>query len=157
MEKDLRDKIVFVCTGNTCRSPMAQVFLENQIRDIPELIHYTVASAGIHAREGQESSPEVQTVMQKKGLSLKNHHAQLLTQAIIDHSAAIICATSAHKEFLKKNFANLPKVCISFSEFGGDVPDPYAGSLEIYGKIADAIEQKLIPIIEFLRKELDDY
>jgi protein-tyrosine phosphatase len=136
---------------------MAQVFFEDQIRNIPEIAHYTVMSAGISAREGQKSSSEVRAIVQAKGLSLENHRAQLLTQPIVDRAAAIICATLSHKKFLEKNFVNLPKVCASFLEFGGDVADPYAGSSETYERIAAEIEQKISLIIKFLRKELNDH
>ncbi|MDR0740367.1 MAG: hypothetical protein LBF34_01495 [Puniceicoccales bacterium] len=157
MEKDPRDKIVFVCTGNTCRSVMAHVFLESQIRDIPEIAHYTVTSAGLSVREGQGSSSEVKAIVQAKGLSVENHRARPLTQAMVDQAAAIVCATEVHEKFLKKSFVNLPKVCTSFLKFGGDIADPYAGGSKTYEKIAVEIEQKLPLIIEFLRKELNDH
>lgn len=44
-----RDKIVFICSGNTCRSPMAQIFLESRARDVPEIAGYGVTSAGLWA------------------------------------------------------------------------------------------------------------
>jgi hypothetical protein len=74
-----------------------------------------------------------------------------------DGAAAMICVTLAHEKILRKNFTNLPKICISFAEFGGDIADPCAGDLAVYGRIADEIEGKLLSIIEFLRKELDDH
>jgi protein-tyrosine phosphatase len=136
---------------------MAHAFLESQIRDIPEIAHYAVTSAGLSVREGQESSSEVKAILQKKGLSLENHRARPLTQAMVDRAAAIICATEVHEEFLRKSFINLPKICTSFLRFGGDIVDPYAGGSKAYGKIAAEIEQKLPLIIEFLRKELNDH
>jgi protein-tyrosine phosphatase len=136
---------------------MAHIFLESQIRNIPEIAHYTVTSAGLSVREGQGSSSEVRAIIQAKGLSLGSHRAQPLTQTMVDQAAAIICATEAHEKFLRKSFINLPKVCTSFLEFGGDIVDPYAGDSKAYGKIAIEIEQKLPLIIEFLRKELNDH
>ncbi|MDR2807354.1 MAG: hypothetical protein LBB11_04350, partial [Puniceicoccales bacterium] len=115
---------MFICTGNTCRSPMAQVFFENQVRSMPEFLPYTVGSAGIRAQAGQKSAPILERILMTRGLSLENHRARLLTPAIVDQAVAMICATSAHKSFLEKNFVNLPKICISFFEFGGDIADP---------------------------------
>jgi protein-tyrosine-phosphatase len=136
---------------------MAHVFFENQIRDIPEIARYTVTSAGLSVREGQGSSSEVRAILQAKGLSLESHRARPLTQAMVDQAAAIICATEAHEKFLRKSFINLPEICTSFLEFGGDIVDPYAGGSKTYEKIAAEIEQKLPLIIEFLRKELNDH
>jgi protein-tyrosine phosphatase len=136
---------------------MAQIFLESQMDEIPEIACYGIVSAGLWAREGQKSSSGAQAVMRAKGLSLENHRAQPLTQAMVDSAVAIICMTLSHEKFLRKSFVNLPNVCTSFSKFGGDVADPCAGDLEIYGKIADEIEQKLSSIVKFLRKELNDH
>jgi protein-tyrosine phosphatase len=136
---------------------MAQVFLENQIQNVPEIAHYTIMSAGLLAHEGEKSSSAVRAVVRARGLSLENHCAQPLTQAIVDRAAAIICATSDHEGFLRERFVNLPEICTSFVKFGGDVPDPYFGKLEAYGMVADEIEQKVPLIIEFLRKELNDH
>jgi protein-tyrosine phosphatase len=152
-----RDKIVFICSGNTCRSPMAQVFLEGRARDIPEIARYGVTSAGLWAHDGQKSFSEARVIMRGKGYSLEDHRARVLTQAMVDGAAAIICMTLAHEKVLRENFTNLPNICTSFAEFGGDIADPCAGNLEVYGKIADEIEQKLLSIVIFLRKELHDY
>jgi protein-tyrosine-phosphatase len=136
---------------------MAQIFLESQARAVPEIASYGVTSAGLWAQEGQESSSGARMAVQARGLSLANHRARLLTQAMVDGAAAIICMTRAHEKVLRKNFINLPSICASFSAFGGDVADPCAGDGEFYGKIADEIEQKLPSVIEFLKKELRDY
>jgi protein-tyrosine phosphatase len=136
---------------------MAQVFFESQIQNIPEMAHYTAMSAGVSAREGQKSSSAVMEIVQAKGLSLETHRARPLTQIMVDQAAAIICATASHEKFLRNNFTNLPKICTSFAEFGGNIADPYAGSAETYERIAAEIEQKIPLIIKFLRKELDDH
>jgi protein-tyrosine phosphatase len=136
---------------------MAQVFLENQIRSIPEFARYVVISAGLLAHEGEKSSSAVRAVVRAKGLSLEDHCAQPLTQEIVNQAAAIICATSDHEGFLKENFVNLPKICTSFVKFGGNVSDPYLGKLEAYGMVASEIEEKVPLIVEFLRKELNDH
>jgi protein-tyrosine-phosphatase len=136
---------------------MAQIFLASRARDAPEIANYGVTSAGLWAHDGQKSCSEARAIMREKGYSLEEHRARALTQAMVDGAAAIICVTLAHEKILRKNFTNLPKICTSFAEFGGDVADPCAGDLAIYGKIADEIERKLLSIIEFLRKELDDH
>lgn len=136
---------------------MAQVFLESRARDIPEIARYGVTSAGLWAHDGQKSSSEARVIMRDRGYSLEGHRARVLTQAVVDRAAAIVCMTRSHEKILRKNFTNLPNICISFAEFGGDIADPCAGDLEVYGKIADEIEQKLSSIVEFLRKELNDH
>jgi protein-tyrosine phosphatase len=136
---------------------MAHVFLASQIRNIPEFAHYTVTSAGLWVREGQESSSDVRTIAKARGFSLEDHRAQSLTQTMVDQAVAILCVTLAHEKFLKENFVNLPKTCTSFLEFGNDIADPYAGNAETYERIAAEIEQKIPSIIEFLRKELNDH
>lgn len=126
--------IVFVCTGNTCRSPMAEVIARDELarRGWP---HVRVASAGVAAGVGAPASAEAVEVARGHGLDLSGHRSRRLSGELIDwadlilamghsHLPSIALSGGAEKSALLGDFAG--------GGTGGGVSDPYGGPVEVY-------------------------
>lgn len=131
-----RKKIIFVCTGNTCRSPMAEAILRSQIKK-NKIKWWDVASCGIHADVGGQISAHSKTVLEEKGISVDNFQPKQLTQKIIEKARVVICMTESQKTMLEDcgNVICFKDVC------GYDIPDPYGGDLDLYRVTGNAIER----------------
>lgn len=130
-------EIIFVCTGNTCRSPMAEGFF-NSYADKG----YFASSAGIYASLGAAPSENAVKAMKEKGIDIKNHRARQLTIPMIESAALVLTLTKEQKSAIiniRKDFSD--KV-MTIGEFAGekvDVSDPYGGDLKVYKDCAAEI------------------
>ncbi|EAD5717794.1 low molecular weight protein arginine phosphatase [Listeria innocua] len=117
--------ILFVCTGNTCRSPLAEKILQNMRPDLE------VRSAGTRALDGvtiSENSREILLQMNLPG----EHAAKKITEADIDWADEIYVMTKNHQAELKSIFPAASNKIQLISEDGTDIPDPYGGPIEQY-------------------------
>jgi protein-tyrosine-phosphatase len=144
-------RILFVCTGNTCRSPMAEAILKNKNLETIE-----VKSAGIYAVNGSEASAHAKQVLAGKGID-HDHHGSLLTNQVVDWADLILTMTSSHKLAIQDQYPqSIVKVC-TLKEFIGappsdhDVIDPYGGSLAMYEKTYRELEALIDRAIERLK------
>ncbi|KHD86702.1 low molecular weight protein arginine phosphatase [Heyndrickxia ginsengihumi] len=142
--------ILFVCTGNTCRSPMAEAILHHKNID-----GIDVRSAGVFAMNGQDPSYNALQVLKEQSIEHKKK-ARMLTENDIDWATYILTMTLGHKEAVIKQFPNASNKTFTLKEFvngeHGDITDPYGGSLEIYRKtyhelysLINHLVQKLYP------------
>ncbi|NMA68808.1 MAG: low molecular weight protein arginine phosphatase [Desulfitobacterium sp.] len=136
-------KIVFVCTGNTCRSPMAEGLARKIFGRAIE-----VESMGLAAWEGDEASPQAVIVMEEKGIDLSSHRARPIIPEVLTEADWIIPMTSSHEAQLKSAFPELSskiKPLGAWSKDGSqrDLKDPWGGSVEIYRDCALQIEKYL--------------
>ncbi len=149
--------LLFVCTGNTCRSPMAEVMMRKLIAEklgceIDELDGrgVIVASAGIAAAPGCSPSPEAVTVMEQKSLSLANHASQPLTEKLVRHADVIYTMTSAHRQAILRRWPEASNRTQTLHSNGGDVSDPIGGPLGVYQECATQVEYALRERLEDL-------
>lgn len=124
-------RILFVCTGNTCRSPMAEAILKNKEMDAIE-----VKSAGIYAANGSEASAHAKKVLDNNGIA-HNHRSSLLTRAEVEWADLILTMTSSHKMAILQQYPRVVQKVFTLKEYSGesfhsDVVDPYGGSLAMY-------------------------
>lgn len=143
--------ILFVCTGNTCRSPMAAGLMNKIARE--KGLNAVAESAGIFAREGEPASHEAIVVMGEYGVDLTEHRAQMIREELIEKSDLILTMTPAHKMLLGQIAAD--KV-FTLGEYAGldlDIQDPFGGSVNNYRETAAQIQQALVLIAERILRE----
>ncbi|RLS60253.1 MAG: hypothetical protein DWH95_02705 [Planctomycetota bacterium] len=145
-----RMKIVFVCTGNTCRSPMAEIVFKKLLADklgcdINDLYDkgFDIRSGGLAAYDGMKASPNATTVVQKLGVSLEDHQSRYVDLDLIKHSDAVLVMTKNHLAIFQDRFQDqhLPVSMLSFS--GSDISDPFGGDEKVYSQCLSEIEENL--------------
>ena len=137
-------RILFVCTGNLCRPPLAStLFRARFIRDEARR-DWQVESAGTWASEGRPASAYAVEEMARRGLDLSAHQARLVTRELVAEADLVLVMENDHAEALKAVFPDhAHKVCL-FSEVIGrryDIDDPYGGTREEYAAIAKELEE----------------
>lgn len=139
--------ILFVCTGNTCRSPMAEGLM-NQIaqkNDVP----IAASSAGIFTENGIPVSQEAVEAAAEYGVDISSHQSQRLTQSLAEANDLILTMTAAHKQILLG--IGIDHV-YTIKEYAGegdkDISDPYGGDLEDYRNVCRQLYDALLSIAE---------
>lgn len=146
-------KILFVCTGNTCRSPMAQALFAS-IADEKGL-EVTVKSAGIFASNEGKASPQAIEALFEKSIPL-NHSSSKLTEELLREAHYVFTMTMQHKQLITEQYAHAKGKVFTLKEFAtgteGDVSDPFGGSLSVYQETRDELEALLYQLAEKLKK-----
>jgi tRNA threonylcarbamoyl adenosine modification protein (Sua5/YciO/YrdC/YwlC family) len=142
--------IVIVCTGNTCRSPMAEAIMRRLVAerlgckiDEVEQRGVLIMSAGLAAAPGGSAAPEAVEVMQERGLDISRHESQPLTEKLIRHADVILTLTSAHRQSIVRRWPEAASRSLTLRTDEGDVDDPIGGPPEVYRQCAIQIEEAL--------------
>jgi len=143
-------RILFVCTGNTCRSPMAEAILKNKHIDGIE-----VKSAGIYAATGSEPSTHAKKVLDDNMIP-HNHRSISLTSAAVEWADIILTMTTSHKFAIQQQFPQAVVKVFTLKEYTGesfnhDVVDPYGGSLGMYEATYRELNELIEKAIEKLK------
>ncbi|HBK79033.1 MAG TPA: hypothetical protein DDZ83_04980 [Nitrospinae bacterium] len=129
--------ILFVCTGNLCRSPMAEALLK-KFSSRAGRSDLNARSAGTHAFAGNKSPVEAQQVADTAGLDLMSHVAQPLSQELVTWADEIVVMSPEHEEFIEMNFPIAREKVVELARFrlggkpGDTIKDPYGMSLFYY-------------------------
>lgn len=128
--------VLFVCTGNTCRSPMAACLFNARCAALG--LPYHAESAGLMAAPGLPASDGAWQAMRERGLSLERHAARPLTDALVRDAKRIVCMSPSHAQAVLQRYPDA-----RVTSFQPPIADPYAGSLAVYRACADQLAVQL--------------
>lgn len=126
-------KILFVCTGNTCRSPMAEGLFRKMLND-KNYTDIECSSAGLFAMTGDEVSLNSVKACERFGVDISSHRARRITAYILDETDKFVCMTKDHAASLSL-YVPSEKIVV----LGDGIPDPYGGDTERYMICANSI------------------
>jgi protein-tyrosine phosphatase len=149
--------VLFVCTGNTCRSPMAEAVCRRLLSDRlgcrdEELSDrgFVVLSAGIAAGYGAPASPEAVELLRDRGCDLQNHASRPLTERLLEGADRIYAMTDQHRRAILAARPELAERVRLLSPAGRDVPDPIGGGLRDYEECLRTIESHVQAVLDEL-------
>jgi protein arginine phosphatase len=167
-------RILFVCTGNTCRSPMAEKLLRKMARD--RGMEIEVKSAGLFASLGSAASPQAVHVLRKRGIT-ESHQSQPASRELLDWADLILTMTESHRDSLLQKYGELQSKTYTLKEYTDISPEAVSRGEELdslYREVEKKQEaflnshrdeirrledeyQELYNRLEIVREELDDW
>lgn len=147
-----RKNILFVCTGNTCRSPMAEGLFRKLSAGHPE---WRSGSAGTAAWTGQEASPETLHVLESNGIDLSCHESRPVTNALMEQATHVYAMTESHLAALLANFpehADKIRLVTCYTD-NRNIADPIGCGQSAYNSVARQLTDALLSMIARMEEE----
>ena len=145
-----KTSVVFVCTGNICRSPVAERLFKHHVKGLGFGANFKISSVGLAAQNGDAMTGLSQDVLKQNKVNANNHKSRMLTDKIIKNTDYFICMTAEHK-FYMRGVANTYTVAEITS--GLDVVDPWGGSMADYSKMYDYLAYAAPEIYNFIKNK----
>lgn len=159
--------ILLVCTGNTCRSVMAEALFDDAVDRSSKLSDkIKTDSAGTFACDGTEATPNAITAMEEMGLNISRHKAKMVDKELTDWADLILTMEAAHFEQVEAMFPEAERKIhtimgyaegvFGFPGEGYDVEDPYGEDLDEYRSCAKQLKKLIASIVSELEKAVID-
>ena len=136
-------RVLVVCTGNTCRSPMAEGWLNPKLAGKG----WAAESAGVGAWGGSPATAEAVEAMREIGVDLAPHRSRALTRAMVDGAEIVLAMTEGHRREIVRRFPEAEAKTFLVHGFGlgeaRDVADPVGYPLDVYRRTRDELIQAL--------------
>jgi protein-tyrosine-phosphatase len=150
-------KILVICTGNICRSPMAEGFLKKGLKSKDG---FEVISCGTSAIDGLHPTKEAIQAMEEEGIDISHYISRPFSNYIAGSADIILVMSQAHKDFILHAIPGLKAKVFLYNEFAGitckgnDIMDPIGQPLSTYRIVLDQIKQATVAIINRIRSGL---
>src|SRR5436853_4553677 len=154
LNRPLMKTILFVCTGNICRSPMAEGLFRHAVKGRND---FRVISAGVGAVEGMPPSEHAVTALRELGIDISRQRSRMLTADIVQQADYIFGMTHSHVDAVTLLYPQAAEKTFLLREFDetlgnyeADISDPIGGSYEVYVNCRDQIEQGIAAMLKFI-------
>ena len=148
--------VLFVCTGNVCRSPMAEGLFRHAVQGAGD---YRVLSAGLGAMDGQPPSAHAVKALAELGIDISHQRSRMLTPELVQQADYIFGMTHSHIDTVMMLFPRAAEKTFLLREFDEtldsfekDISDPIGGSYDVYLNCRDQIEQGLVSVCRFIEQ-----
>jgi len=160
--------ILFVCTGNTCRSAMAEGLFKKMLSERKEDIRgFNIISVGISALPGMRATPEAIKVMTEQGIDISRHIAIQVQEDLIKKADLILVMSNTHKDYIKTKFTFAKSKIYLLKEFAQigefksiqktdenyEIVDPLGRPIEFYRIVARQLKENLEKILDKILEE----
>ncbi|GAT31708.1 glycine hydroxymethyltransferase [Terrimicrobium sacchariphilum] len=145
--------VLFVCTGNVCRSPMAEALFRQLVADRDDI---EVQSAGVSAGRGQPASLDSVRALKTLGIDLSRFRSQPVTEELVEQATHIFVMTRDHRRLLELFFPEASGKTYLVREFDNgspDVPDPIGLGREVYERCRDVLRRSLPDLLNFIDQD----
>lgn len=148
--------VMFICTGNICRSAMAEGYMKKIVQE--KGLNINVCSSGIYGEEGMGASYLAKEAMEEYGVNLDNHIARITSKTDIENMDLILCATMGHKRILLQMYPDLSNKIYTMKEYAygekeldKDISDPWGFDITVYRRCAAELTNAIDKIVEKIK------
>jgi len=151
--------VLLVCTGNTCRSVMAQGILQELLKEMGEEGSFQVLSAGVAASLGGEASEEAVLVLEERGIELGRHRSRPVTEDLLSSADLILTMTGSQRDIIQRLYPRAKGKTFSLKEYvneTGDIEDPIGMPVVVYRRTAKQLERLLLKAAKKILQDMED-
>lgn len=150
--------VLFICTANICRTPMAEYYLKHLVTQDSLEARIAVSSAGTWAIDGHPAAPNSLEVCREHGLNASSHRSRMVHASIMNNADLVLCMSTQHKADLAGVFPHLAGRIFTLREYQAPHPqslsiaDPYGMAIEAYRETFRIISREVARVYPFIKK-----